>query len=148
MAWRTITEADIERQLSDAELSAFRAAVVGVGDDDPIAETITDVVDEARGYIAKQFTLEDGLTIPSKLIRAVVALIIMQIMSRAGGVIIDPDGVRKDAAREGRMLLQAVARGDFEIEEAITPEDEVIGSPKPSIVARTSMWKGDNQAVI
>jgi hypothetical protein len=148
MAWRTITEADLGRQISDAELTAFRAAVVGIGDDDPVAGTITECVDEARGYIAKQFTLEAGETIPSKAIRAVVALIIMQIMSRAGGVIVDPDGVRRDNAREGRMLLQAIARGEFEIEEAITGSTETIGTPKPSIKVRTSVWKGDNQSSI
>ena len=137
--WRAITEADLLNKISGAELTAFRASVLADGQGDPIQTAIDQQSEIARGYIGRcqnNFPLGAGLTLPSMLIPAVVDLIIMDVMSRAGGVIIDPDGVRKSNASKATALLRDVARCMFVIEAATTPSTEALALAHPSFKGR------------
>lgn len=133
--WREITENDLLLKISGPELAAFRAAALETGQTDPVASVITQQVDLARGYIARctnNLPLNLGETIPSKLIGSVVDLIIMDIMTRAAGTILDPDGVRRKNAERATRLLMEVARCMFVIEEATTVDTEKLSYAHPS----------------
>lgn len=120
--WRLITEADLLKQISGAELDALRSAVLG-DQPDPVQPSIDDVTAEVRGYIAansKNDLDADASKIPDRLIAASVSLIIIQIMTRAGGTLIDPEGARQKRADEARRLLRDVAAGSFSIADPVT----------------------------
>jgi hypothetical protein len=116
--WREITEDDLLNQISGAEIEALRSAVLGMGQSDPVQPAIDQVVAEVRGYItANQANSLDAdpAKIPDRLIGAAVSLIIIQIMTRAGGMMIDPESARSKRADESRRLLRDVAAGKFSI---------------------------------
>jgi hypothetical protein len=120
--WRQITEADLLKQISGAELDSLRGVVLG-NQDDPVQPSIDDVTAEVRGYIAansKNDLDADASKIPDRLIAASVSLIIIQIMTRAGGTVIDPEGARQKRADEARRLLRDVASGSFSITDPVT----------------------------
>ena len=120
--WRQITEADLLKQISGAELDALRGVVLG-DQDDPVQPSIDDVTAEVRGYVAANSKNDldvDSSKLPDRLIAASVSLIIIQIMTRAGGTMIDPEGARQKRADEARRLLRDVASGNFSITDPVT----------------------------
>lgn len=120
--WRQITEADLLKQISGAELDALRGVVLG-DQDDPVQPSIDDVTAEVRGYVAANSKNDldvDSSKLPDRLIAASVSLIIIQIMTRAGGTLIDPEGARQKRADEARRLLRDVASGNFSITDPVT----------------------------
>jgi hypothetical protein len=123
--WREITEPDLLKQISGTELEALRSAALG-NQDDPVQPSIDDVTAEVRGYIAgnaKNDLDADPAKLPDRLIAAAVSLIIIQIMTRAAGTMIDPDGARQKRADEARRLLGHVAEGKFSIADPVTGKE-------------------------
>lgn len=147
MAWRRITEEDLLTRISGTELETFRSLLLGDGQKDPVEFYIDQVTDQARGSIAghKANTLGLAGTIPQKLIGPCVDLIVIEIMKRCGGVLVDPNDARKDAARKADKLFERVENGKFAIEEPNEKSTEVIGAPSPSISANTARFKRDQQ---
>lgn len=93
-----------------------------------------------RGYIAAcpRWRLgevdENGLdTLPTKLIGTAVDLCVIEIMSRAAGVILDPNGVRKDAKEQAYRVLRDVAACAFALDIPDTISTEQIGAIPPTI---------------
>jgi len=138
--WREITESDLLNQISGSEIEALRSAALGMGQADPVQPSINDVTAEVRGYIAgnaKNDLDADPAKLPDRLIAASVSLIIIQIMTRAGGTMIDPKGARQKRADEARRLLGHVADGTFSITDPVTGKEStgngasVIGRRKP-----------------
>lgn len=121
MSWRIITEADLLRQISGAELDSLRGAVLG-DQDDPVQPSIDDVTAEVRGYVAASGAEldTDTNTLPDRLIGAAVAKIIITIMTRAAGTMIDPEGARAKAADNADRLLRDVAAKKFSIADPST----------------------------
>lgn len=122
MAWRAITEADLVTKISGAELEGYRGAALAASQPDPVQPAIDQVVAEVRGYIAANAANSldpDTATIPERLIGAAISRIIIQIMSRAGGSVMDPNDVRRKAAADALELLKNVASAQF----AIDPPD-------------------------
>lgn len=138
MAWRSITEADLLTKISGAELSSLRTAVLASGQADPVPAAIGQVVDECRGYIAActNNTLGEGATVPEKLIGSCVAKIIIEIMTRVAGTVIDPEGARARSATAATRLFERVASCGFAVEAPETATSEKLPSPSPSIKAR------------
>jgi hypothetical protein len=137
-SWITITEADLLTRLSSAELSALRAAALGVGQADPVAGIIGDVVQEIRGYCSSAgYALDALVTIPKRLKSAALDRIVWEIMKRPGATIIDSDGARKDANAAAIALFVRVARGEFLL------DDNVTGSTSPGDAAWASETKID-----
>lgn len=147
MAWRRITEADILTRISGTELDTFRSLLLGDGQEDPLDYYIDQVTDLARGSIAGNpaNTLGSTGSIPQKLIGPCVDLIVIEVMKRCGGVLVDPNDARKESARTAMQILQRVEKGLFAIEEPETAGDETHGMPSPSISAGTARFKREQQ---
>jgi hypothetical protein len=120
MSWRSITENDLTKKISALELDAFRDAALDDGDD-PIAAQIESTTDMVRGYIVTSgVDLGPAGTLPERLIGPACDVIILDIMSRAGGIVIDDDSVRRTNAASARKLFERVADGKYAIDDPVT----------------------------
>ena len=135
MSWIILGEADVLTRLSGAELAGFRAAALGSGQVDPVADVINQTVEKVRGKIAAclRNTLAPDPYIPASLKQAALSLIILDIQARAAGRILDPQGERKDAAGKADELLNQVAKCEFAIpfpsDVGVTTEQFMVGTP-------------------
>jgi len=131
MAWLTITEAHIATKMTATELSAFREADLVAGQPDLIADAIETVTNKVRGHVAAwaDNTLGAEGTIPKELLGAALDLLVLEIQTRAGGMLIDLSETRKTAADKADQLLGRVAIGKFAIED---PDTGVTGIPRPT----------------
>jgi hypothetical protein len=148
MSWRAITESDLLTQISGTELEALRGVVLADGQIDPVQPCIDAITSKVRGFVAGNINNDldaDAAKIPDRLIDSAVSLIIIQIMTRAGGTMIDPNGARKAAADEASRLLRDVAAGKFSITDP-TSGTENSSVPLPSYsTAKTRRFTSDTQ---
>ena len=135
MSWISPTESDVLTVLSETELATYRAAATATGQTDPVAPTLTQVIDLVRGYVGayKPNTLGLPGTIPQKLLAPALDLVAVRLPQRVG---VPPKDVRKTAAEQAVRLLEQVAAGTFNIEEPDSPTTETTAAPRPSIEAR------------
>lgn len=114
MAWREITQADIEGVLSAPELAAYQAAAVA-DDQDPMADAVSKVVQQCRGYIADHPSnqLAEGETLPERAILPALHIIRVEILTRLDMEVSDD---RRDARREAIRFFERVADGRVSIE--------------------------------
>ena len=128
-------ESDVLTVLSETELATYRAAATAVGQADPLAPTLAQVVDLVRGYVGayKPNTLGLPGTIPQKLLAPALDLVAVRLPQRVG---VAPKDVRKNAANQAVRLLEQVASGVFNIEEPDSATLETTSAPRPSISAR------------
>jgi len=147
MAWRRLTETDLLTGLSGTELGKFRSVALRDDQADPIDTVIDSTTDLVRGYIAanKNNTLGPDGTLPEKLISSAVDCLVIKVQKRVAGVIIDPKGVRKDAAEAAVKLFEQVARGLFAIETPEEANTEQHGTPSPSIKGRLPQFSKAQQ---
>ena len=124
--------------ISGAELAAFRTVVLAPGQPDPVAGVLTATIDLVRGYIGgcQRNVLGPEGTIPDKLVKPAVDMAVMTVMSRAGGRVQDPDGVRKEANRTAIQLMRDVASCAFMIERPEVLSTEIPQMFTPSISGR------------
>ena len=127
MSWRLITEDDILTRLSGVELDAYRNAVLDPAQPDPIADATDQVTSRVRGAVAVKYLLGDSGTIPESLLGPALDILIIDIMSRAGGMITDPDDMRRKKYDDALVLLKAIASGGYAVEDATG-----IGYQKPA----------------
>lgn len=140
MNWRAITESDVLTQISGAELEALRGAVLASGQSDPVQPCIDAVTAKVRGFVAANSSNSldsDKSKVPDRLIEGAVSLIIIQIMTRAGGTMIDPEGARQKAADEANRLLRDVSAGKFSIADPVTGNEGISAVPPVYIPSRT-----------
>lgn len=144
MAWIAITEADVQSRLAGAELTAFKNAAKASGQADPVAELISQTVDEVRGYIAacSRNTLEEGQKVPSKLKSATLALIVYRMITRLP---IDVSQERREENTRANSLMREVAACRFAIEEPTTADAEVISAPSPKTSRPSRNFSQENQ---
>ena len=137
MAWQTLSSENVKTRLTGPELSALQSAALASGQADPLPEIITAVIDEVRGYIsAGGHALETGITVPSKLVSASLAIIRYRLATRLPvKSLLDENRVRE--YQDAQKLLERVADGRFAIEEPVTETTEVQGAPKPSFADKT-----------
>ena len=143
MPWITITPSDVSTVLSSVELDAFNAAVLGDGNQNPLDEIITNVTNLVRGFCAASMDnrLEAGLKIPDILLRPALSLICLDVCSRCAGIILDPDGVRKENARQAMETLRSIQRNNIKIERPINISSEIIGYTSPVFHGKRSQFK-------
>lgn len=142
MAWITLQPADLRARFAPAELAAFQRAKQDL-DDASLASTLAQVSAHVRGYVA---ALGRGLgaagSIPEELKRAALDIAVVQYCTDAGGVLIDPKGLRKAAADSAETLLQSVAAKKF----AVAFDSDVAGTvsrPGPAIETLTPTMEDD-----
>ena len=135
MPWQTISEADLLTKISGAELDAFRSSALATGQDDPVAETINSQVLLARGFIAacRNNKLGAGPSIPDMLVSPILDLIVMDVMSRSAGIILDPDGQRRRNADKAMSILRDVSACRVMLPRPTTPTTEQIGYQSPTL---------------
>ena len=132
--WIEVTENDLLTAFSGAELEAFRAAALQVGQDDPVLPTIAQVVDEVRGYCPRTATLGAGATIPQKLLQAAISIMAVRIPARVG---MSAGEAREKLADKAQKLLERWSEGKFNAEEPETEDTEVTAGPgRPSFSGR------------
>jgi hypothetical protein len=128
MAWRNLIEADLLKKISGAEIEGFRSAALATGQADPIDDQIAQTVDMVRGYIsAGGNELGDADTLPERLIGPACDVIILDVMSRAAGIAIDPEDVRSANARRATKLFEQVAAGKYAIDDPATGDEQSQG---------------------
>lgn len=145
MSWQAIAETDLITRFSSTELEAIRAAALGVGQADPVAATIAQVVSKVRMAIASSTanTLSSTATqIPSGLLSAALDLIVLELMKRPGCTIIDNGNVRKDAARTAEDYLARVASGAIRIDD---PDSGSVMAARPSIEGKDLSFGNTSQ---
>jgi hypothetical protein len=146
--WRIITESDLLTQISGTELEALRGVVLADGQADPVQPSIDAITAKVRGFVAGNVNNDldaDPAKIPDRLIDAAVSLIIIQIMNRAGGTMIDPNGSRQKSADEANRLFRDVSAGKFSITDPVTgTENSAVPLPTYS-PARTRQFTGETQ---
>ncbi len=147
MAWITLTTDDLLRSLSSAEHDAVRTAAVRVGQEDPVAAIIEDVVREIRGYVAGNAsnTLGTGATIPDELKGASLARVRYEAFTRlpVGRALLTEDRVK--ANEQAIQLLRDVAAGRFAIVQPVTATTEQVRAPSPRVTARTRTFDRASQ---
>jgi hypothetical protein len=139
MAWRNLTTDDLLLKISGPELDGFRGAALEQSptQGDPIAGVINQVVTTARSLIARNLNnvpMGAGITLPEALIGPAVDIIILAIMSRAAGTVIDEQNFRRVNANRAWQIFNDVAQAKL-IVEAADPNNldtTVLGYSKPS----------------
>lgn len=122
--WITVTEAHLQQAISGPELDAFRAAALASGQTDPVTGIVAEITQEIRGYVAActRNQLGPSGTIPDELLHAFLSLFVPRFQSRAGGVVIDPNGQREREVSAARQLLGQVASCKFAIVQPVAPD--------------------------
>lgn len=112
--WREITQADVEGVLSAPELAAYQAAAAAESQD-PMADAITAVVNQCRGYIADNAAnqLAEGLTLPERVHLSALHIIRVELLTRLD---IEASRDRADAKRDAIRFFERVAEGKVAIE--------------------------------
>ena len=111
--WVTLTETDLLKYMSGEELTAFRSANSIPGQDDPVAGVITDGTNLVRSYVLQcpRYTLGPDGTVPKSLVMPACWIIVVDIMARAGGAVLDQSGQRGKNYDRAIEMLKDVARG-------------------------------------
>jgi hypothetical protein len=127
--WRELTEDDLNGVLNASENAAYQAAATGIGQD-VLADSITTVVNQCRGYIADHpaNSLAAGLTLPSRVHLSALHLIRVEMLTRLD---IEVSKDRMDAKRDAIRFFERVADGRVAIESPTGETDD--SSPSPSV---------------
>ncbi|MGE9268661.1 MAG: hypothetical protein ACQKBY_11235 [Verrucomicrobiales bacterium] len=132
--WREITEDDILGVLNAAEKSAYQTAVIGSGQD-PVADAITGVVNQCRGYIADWpgNKLAAGLTLPERAILSALHLIRPELLTRLD---LEVSEDRRTAAKAAIRFFERCADGKVQLEQPDGETDESGGVQAIEVVSK------------
>jgi hypothetical protein len=127
----------VKPRLSSTELTALQSVDLPSGVTDALADLVTQVVDEVRGFIqAGGNNLGAAGTLPSRLVSAAISIIRFRLSTRFPVKMLDTDA-RKREHDDAMKLLDRVADGKFAIEEPATGDTESAGGGGPSMAAKT-----------
>ena len=111
--WTKITKANIETRLSGQELSSYRTAARSPGEADALEPLIEAISERVRGSVAGGGkTLGESGTIPKSLLDVALSLLVMRVMTRCAGQVLDPIGQRAKDYDEAIRVLERVERGE------------------------------------
>ena len=132
MAWVELTEDAVKSSagLTAVELNTVRTLLVPSGVSDTLADVLTGVAQEIRGYVAAshQVALGDGLTIPGELLRAALARVVYELSVRIPGKVVLT--AQREAANTAAVrLLENTAAGKFTV---VGPATEAPAAEQPS----------------
>jgi hypothetical protein len=124
MAWTTIDETLLQKRTNPTVWDLLTNAASITDQPDPIPDIIEQVVNEVRGYIAAaRYKLEAGQTIPSRLVGAVVTIILWRASLDLNCEILLTD-VRGKEYKSASDLMERVAAGKFSVEEPVVVDSE------------------------
>lgn len=143
MAWRAITEADVETVLLGPELESLRSAAGSAdgSEDDKLSAIIATVTDECRAHIEDCSTnrLGPAGTLPERVIHHALAIIRTRILSRIG---MEQSEIRATEHKEAVAFFHRVSECKVKIEmpdaediveETNTPSMETVTSSTPQM---------------
>lgn len=139
MSWIALTEDDIVTKLSGPETAALKTAALQSGQADPLAEIITQVVREIRGYVkaCDRNALGEGATIPDELLGAAINRVRYELATRLPVASLLTEA-RTESNRNALSLLKEAAACRFTLEQPETEAEEESASPSmPSICKPT-----------
>jgi hypothetical protein len=111
--WTKISKANVETRLSGEELASFRKAARTPGEADPLEPIIESVSERVRGSVAGGGKNVGSLgEIPSALLDVALSIIVMRVMTRCAGQVLDPTGQRKADYDDALRVLERVERGE------------------------------------
>jgi hypothetical protein len=112
--WRTLTEDDILGVLNATEASVYQTVVIGDGQD-ALADAITAVVNQCRGYIADHpgNELAEGLTLPERVHLSALHIIRVELLTRLD---LEVSEDRRRAKSDAIRFFERVADGRVSIE--------------------------------
>lgn len=144
--WRAIEEADVLKAVSGDELAAVREAALADGQPDPIAGSIADTMNFARGFIeASGNRLGAKGTVPDRLIKPLCAILAVDLLSRVAGMQIDPKGARATAKADAIKILEHVAAGSYSIDAPTDVGTDAKSAPVPAITRRRRTFRARQQ---
>jgi len=113
--WRELTEDDILGVLNASETAAYQSAVAGSGQD-VLADAITAVVNQCRGYIADHpgNSLATGVTLPERTHLSALHIIRVEMLTRLDMEVSED---RRAARRDAIRFFERVADGRVTIEQ-------------------------------
>jgi hypothetical protein len=136
--WTSLTEAKLLTRLSGKELAALRAAALSQGQADPVQDVFDQVTRKVRsrvGACAANNLGPEG-TIPDELMDDALALCVVKVMTRPGGMMIDPESQRAKDAERAESNLRDAAACRIAIEQPAVKSPEVIAAPMPFVKPR------------
>lgn len=139
MAWITLAEADIVTKLSGPETTALKTAALKLEQTDPLAEILTQITREIRGYVSActDNTLGEGPTIPDELLSAAISRVRFELATRLPAPSL-LDENRKEANRQAIALLQQVAACKFRLVQPESASTEVVGGTGAEVITETT----------
>ena len=144
--WREMTEADLLQRISGAELETMRETLLGDTQGDPVAAQIQLTTDLVRGFVAacRENTLGAAGTLPPSLILLAADICIVDLNTRAGGVLVD-DSKQRAKARDTAIdiLRNDVATCRFSVEDPATGTHAT--PTKPAISKPDRQWTRERQ---
>lgn len=129
MAWRKVTESDLESALSGAEIEAFRRSATEA---DPVASQISACVAYVRGIVRSSPVHvrmnADAATLPESLVGPAMNYLRFGILTRMD---VPVNESRRLAYEKSEELFEKVRRGEFvpESDGEEPGSGEVAGSP-------------------
>jgi hypothetical protein len=139
MSWTTLAESDVLTRLTGAELTATKSAALASGQSSPLADILTQVIQEVRGRVAacSQNRLGDGATIPAELRGAALDIVRYRLLTRLPVASL-VTSARETEYRDALSLLRDVASCQFRIEQPATISSQVIAGPAVTLVNATT----------
>lgn len=136
MDWLQITSDDVKQRFSSDELEKLQTLGMSDGQADPLPGVISEVTDEARGYVAARAgnVLGPSGTIPPQVRAACVSIIIWRLAGRlaiGGAERLLRSETRQQDYQDALQFLKDVAAGKIKVDQPKTPEevsDETIES--------------------
>jgi hypothetical protein len=131
--WRELTEDDILGVLNASETAAYQSAVAGSGQD-VLADAITAVVNQCRGYIADHpgNSLATGVTLPERTHLSALHIIRVEMLTRLDMEVSED---RRAARRDAIRFFERVADGRVTIEQPDGETDPDGSSPRVETIA-------------
>jgi hypothetical protein len=112
--WRELTEADVQGIMAEPELAAYQAAAIAT-EQDPMADAISAVVNQCRGYIADNPSnqLAEGTTLPERVHLSALHIIRVELLTRLD---LEVSEDRRRAKADAIRFFERVADGRVAIE--------------------------------
>lgn len=141
--WRELTEADVQGVLNEPEATAYQTVVIASGQD-ALADAITVVVNQCRGYIGDHPAnqLAEGLKLPERVHLSALHMIRVELLTRLD---IEVSKDRAEAKRDAIRFFERVAEGKVAIEAPTGAIEETGRTPRVEVlVSQTRVTGRDN----